>query len=78
VRAARRFKWRIIDVIRDLDCTGHDRIGLTGLVKLAKLRNVDAVKVYSGRESFGEGYRFVEEAIEVLGVRVVEVVSLLK
>ena len=65
-------------MIRDLDYTGCDGIGLTGLVKLAKPYNVDAVIMYSGRESFGESYRFVEEAIEVLGVRVVEVVSLLK
>jgi hypothetical protein len=49
--------------------------GLTGLVKLAKPYNVNAVMVHSGRESFGKSYRFVEKAIEV---QVVEVVSLLK
>jgi len=65
-------------VIKDLDYTGCDGNRLTGLVKLAKPYNVDAVMVYSGRESFGESYRFVEEAMKALGVRVVEVVSLLK
>ncbi|MCC6054999.1 MAG: excisionase family DNA-binding protein [Thermosphaera sp.] len=77
-RVARRFKWRVIDVIRDLDYTGHDRNGLTRLMKLAKLHDVDAVLVYSKREAFGECYRFIEEALEALGVRVVEVKSLLK
>ena len=77
-RVARRFKWRVIDVIRDLDYTGHDRNGLTRLMKLAKLHDVDAVLVYSKREAFGECYRFIEEALEALGVRVFEVKSLLK
>jgi putative resolvase len=77
-RVARRFKWRIIDVIRDLDYTGLDRNGLTRLMKLAKLHDVDAVLVYSKREAFGECFRFIEEALEALGVRVVEVKSLLK
>ncbi len=76
-RVARRFKWRIVDVIIDLDYTGHDRNGLTRLMKLAKLRDIDAVLVYSKREAFGECYRFIEEALETLGVRVVEVKSLL-
>ena len=35
-RIARRFRWSIIDVIRDLDCTGNGRNGLMKLVKLAK------------------------------------------
>ncbi len=76
-RVARRFKWRIVDAIIDLDYTGHDRNGLTRLMKLAKLRDIDAVLVYSKREAFGECYRFIEEALETLGVRVVEVKSLL-
>jgi hypothetical protein len=47
-------------------------------MKLAKIHDVDAVLVYSKREAFGECYRFIEEALEALGVRVVEVKSLLK
>jgi putative resolvase len=77
VRVARRLNWVIIDVIRDLDYTGDERNGLTRLVKLARLGDVDAVLVYSKREAFGECYRFIEEALEALGVRVVEVKSLL-
>jgi len=76
-RVARRLKWRIVDVIRDLDYTGYDRNGLTRLMKLAKLHDIDAVLVYPKREAFGECYKFVEEALETLGVRVVEVESLL-
>jgi excisionase family DNA binding protein len=77
-RVARRLNWRIIDVIRDLDYTGHERNGLTRLVKLARLGGVDAVLVYSKRDAFGECFRFVEEALEALGVRVVEAEGLLK
>jgi putative resolvase len=77
-RVARRLNWRIIDVVRDLDYTGHERNGLTRLVKLARLGGVDAVLVYSKREAFGECFRFIEEALEALGVRVVEAEGLLK
>ena len=77
-RAAREYKWRIVEVIRDVYYKGRDRNGLSRLMKLAKLHEVDAVLVYSKREAFGECYRFIEEALEALGVRVVEVKSLLK
>lgn len=77
-RSAREYKWRIVELIRDVDYKGRDRNGLTRLMKLAKLHEVDAVLVYSKREAFEECYRFIEEALEALGVRVVEAEGLLK
>jgi len=46
-------------------------------MKLAKLHEVDAVLVYSKKEAFGECSRFIEEALEALGVRLIEVEKLL-
>jgi hypothetical protein len=77
-RSAREYKWRIVELIRDVDYKGRGRNGLTRLMKLAKLHEVDAVLVYSKREAFGECYRFIEKALEALGVRVVEAEGLLK
>lgn len=77
IKAAVKYKWRVVEVIRDIDYTGRERNGLTRLMKLAKLHEVDAVLVYSKKEAFGECSRFIEEALEALGVRLIEVEKLL-